>query len=65
MDNYLTPSEVAKGLKVHRRTVINMIQKGILKAVIVSGEKRKTYRIWEKELDRFMSENYERYEKDE
>ncbi len=59
MDVFYTPKEVAKSLKVSTRTVINLIKSGKMKAVAVSGSKRNTYRIYVKEIDRFMAENYE------
>ena len=38
-----------------------MIRKGKLKAVEVGGSERITFRIYEKEIDRFMAESYEKY----
>lgn len=58
MDQYLTPEEVAEALKVCSRTVIKMIECGKLKALCISGKKRKTYRILAKDLDRFAAEEY-------
>ncbi len=63
-DEYLKPSEVALKLKVCRRTVINMIHSGKLKALIISGKKQKNYRILSGELDRFVAEEYERQRKE-
>lgn len=59
MNEYLTPQQVAKILQVHRRTVWNMIHDGRLKAVVISGEIRKSYRILRGELDRFVAKQYE------
>ena len=59
MDDFYTPKQIAESLKVSSRTVINLIKSGKIKAVIVGGTKRNTYRVYEKELDRFMAENYE------
>ena len=60
MDKFYTPQEVAKSLNVSSRTILNLIRDKKIKAVIVGGTKRITYRIYEKELDRFMAENYEK-----
>lgn len=38
-----------------------MIREGRLKAVEVGGSERITFRIYEKEIDRFMAESYEKY----
>jgi excisionase family DNA binding protein len=62
-DKFLTPEEVADIFKITRRSVLELIRSGRLKAVQVGvGNIRNTYRIYSKEVDRFMSENYERYE---
>ena len=61
-DEYLTPSEVARLLKVSSRTVINMIHSQKLKALEVAGKKRMSYRILLSELDRFIAKEYEKYE---
>ena len=58
MDEYLTPDEIAEALKVCSRTVIKMIENGKLKALCISGTKRKTYRILAADLDRFAAEEY-------
>ena len=61
MDNeYLTPTEVARLLKVNPRTVLRMIENGKILAVELAGTKRKTYRILSGELDRFVSREYEK-----
>ena len=58
-DKFMTPDEIAKLLKVKRRVILNLIRNGKIRAVVVgSGEKRKTYRVYEKEIERFMAENY-------
>lgn len=62
-DEYLKPSDVARILKVSPRTVINMIHAGKLKAITITGEERKCYRILSGELDRFVAEEYQKYEK--
>tara|TARA_R110002126_G_scaffold100368_2_gene231868 strand:+ start:519 stop:737 length:219 start_codon:yes stop_codon:yes gene_type:complete len=64
MDKFYTTKEFAEILSVSSRTVLNMINTGKIRAVIVGGEakSRKTYRIYSKELDRFMAENYQRLE---
>lgn len=60
MDKFYSPQQVAESLNVSSRTILNLIRDGKIKAVIVGGTKRITYRIYEKELDRFMAENYEK-----
>lgn len=60
MDKFYTTKELGNILNVSPRTIINLIKTGKIKAVIIGGVKRTTYRIYEKELDRFMAENYER-----
>ena len=61
MDNeFLKPSDVALRLKVSTRTVVNMILKGKIKALEISGEKRKSYRILSGELDRFIASEYQK-----
>ena len=59
-DRYLKPSQVAKIFQISTRTVIHMIEDGRIRAVTIRGNKRNTYRILEKELDRFVAEEYER-----
>ena len=61
-DKYLRPKEVAVILQVTQRTVINMIHDGKIRAVVISGKKRKSYRILSCELDRFTAIEYEKYE---
>jgi excisionase family DNA binding protein len=51
----LTVKEVAERLKVNPETVRRLINAGRLKAVIFGSEKRKSYRIDERELDAFIS----------
>jgi excisionase family DNA binding protein len=58
MKEYLTSQQVAKILQISRRSVWNMIHDGRLKAVIISGDKRKSYRILRGELDRFVAKQY-------
>ena len=59
-DEFLRPSEVALRLKVSTRTVVNMILRGTIKALEISGEKRKSYRILSGELDRFIASEYQK-----
>jgi len=61
-DEYLKPSEVAKLLKITPRSVIKMILEGRIKALQISGTKRKSYRILSGELDRFSAEQYQKYQ---
>lgn len=57
-DELLTPNEVAKIFKVSSRTVVNMIRDGKLNYIIIGGEKRKSYRIYRGEIERFAAEEY-------
>jgi excisionase family DNA binding protein len=62
MDEFYSPGELASALKVSSRTIYNMIRAGKIKAVEIGvgiGE-RITYRIYKKELDRFIAENYQK-----
>ena len=65
MDEFYTPKQVAESLQVSTRTIINLIKNGKMNAVIVGGSTRNTYRIYQKELDRFMAENYHKSSKEE
>lgn len=65
MDEFYTPKQVADSLRVSTRTILNLIKSGKMKAIIVGGLKRNTYRIYQKELDRFMAENYEKSTSDD
>jgi excisionase family DNA binding protein len=60
LDEFYTTKELGSILKVTSRTIINMIKSGKIRAVIVGGSKRTTFRIYKKELDRFMAVNYAR-----
>ena len=60
-NEYLKPSEIARMLNVHSRTVINMIHDKRLRAITITGKTRKSYRILKGELDRFVAEEYEKY----
>lgn len=60
LDEFYTTKELGRILKVTPRTIINMIKSGKIRAVIVGGSKRTTFRIYKKELERFMAVNYER-----
>lgn len=62
MDVFFTTKEVAAMLRVTDRTICRMIEKGILKAVKVgvgTGH-RSVWRIYQKEIDRFIAEEYEK-----
>lgn len=60
-DEFFTPDEVAKMFKITKRSVLNLIRMGRLKAIEVGrGEIRKTYRVYEKEVQRYMAENYQK-----
>lgn len=59
MDKFFTVKDVSQIFRVSTRTISTMIREGRLKAVAIGGSKRVTYRIYEKEIDRFMAENYE------
>lgn len=58
MDKFLTIKELAAILKVSGKTILNMIKAGQIKAVPLSGTKRISYRIYEKDLERFMAESF-------
>jgi excisionase family DNA binding protein len=57
-DKYYTPAELAKILKVTPRTIINLIEKGKLKAVNVGAKKRARWRIFEGQYLNFLAESY-------
>jgi len=57
-DGFLKPSELAKMLQIHTNSVLKMIKSGKITAVVVSGNKRCTYRILKSEIDRYISEQY-------
>lgn len=60
MENFLSIQEVAKRLNVHPKTILNLIKKNKIRAVKIGvGVKRNRYRIYEREIDRFMAEEYE------
>lgn len=61
MDKFLTTKQFAEILNVSPRTITNLIKDGKIRAVVIGGSKRITYRIYEKELDRFMAENYDKF----
>ena len=63
MDKFYTIKEVANILSVSPRTVRNMIKTGRIRGVDVSGIVSITYRILDKELDRFVAVNYEKLRK--
>ncbi len=50
-DDILTIQEVAKALKVSKRTVYRWIDSGDLKAARIG---RKTYRVFESDLNKFI-----------
>ena len=50
-DNILTISEVAKLLKVSKRTVYRWVESGDLKVARIG---RKTYRVFESDLKKFI-----------
>lgn len=55
---FLTVAEVSRILKVHPRTVINMIKLKKIKGLELSGTKRITYRVLRGEIDRYISKEY-------
>lgn len=60
MSEFIKISEAAKILNVHHMTIRRMIKDGRLKALNMGhGAKRKSYRIYHKEFERFMAEEYE------
>lgn len=60
---FYTIKEVAEILSVCPKTVVSLIRDGKLKAVEIGGTERISFRVYEKELDRFMAENAEKYRK--
>ena len=58
-DNLLfTLTEASDILKIHKRKIRTMIQRGLIPAIDVSlGEKRKRLRIRQEDLNRFIKEN--------
>jgi len=50
----LTPTEVAKKLRISRRTIYRLIEKKKLKAIKVSFD---IYRITEKDLNQFLKKH--------
>ncbi len=60
---FYTIKEVAHILNVCTKTVISLIRDGKLQAVEIGGTERISFRVYEKELDRFMAENAEKYRK--
>ena len=65
-DKFYTIKEVAEILKVPERLVKRMIKSKKIRALNISagGGIRPNWRIYEKEMDRFISEEYERRAKD-
>ncbi|HOZ55610.1 MAG TPA: helix-turn-helix domain-containing protein [bacterium] len=54
-NDLLTPEEVAKLLKVSKRTVYRWIDSGELKVARIG---RKTYRVFESDVKKFVSKFY-------
>ena len=54
-NDFLTPEEVAKILKVSKRTVYRWIESGDLKVARIG---RKTYRVFESDLKKFVNKFY-------
>lgn len=59
MDNFLSVPEFAKILNVSKNTVLRLIRQGRIKAVDVGTKSKSVYRILDKELERFIAENYD------
>ena len=55
-NDLLTPEEVAKILKVSKRTVYRWIDSGELKVARIG---RKTYRVFESDIKKFVNKYYE------
>lgn len=60
MEKFYTVKEFGALLKINIRTVNNLISSGRLKAVDVGTGKRKIWRIYDGELQRFMAESYQK-----
>jgi excisionase family DNA binding protein len=54
-NDLLTVEEVAKILKVNRRTVYRWVESGELKVARIG---RKTYRVFESDLKKFVGKSY-------
>ena len=61
-DELLSIGEVSRILHLHPRTVSKMIKEGKIFAIVISGDKRKTYRIMRSELDRFFNQEYAKHQ---
>ena len=57
-DKFYTVEEVAKALKVHKRTVLSLIKRKKLLAVNVGCEKRASWRIYDAQFIRFIADSY-------
>lgn len=60
VDKFYTPEQLATILMIHPRTVLKLINKKLIIAINVGAGKRPYWRIYDKELQRFMAENYEK-----
>ena len=58
-DKFYTLDEVAERMQITKRTVQRLIKAGKLKSINLGVGKRPVIRVWQKELDRFVSEQYE------
>lgn len=64
MDKYYSPKELAKMLSVSHRTVLKLIKSGKLRALNVGAGERPIYKILDGEYQRFIREEYLKYESD-
>ena len=62
MTEFYTTQEFAELLSIHRRTVVNLIHAKKINAVNISVGLKPTYRIYKHELERFMAENYTKFD---
>ncbi len=60
---FYTIKQVAEILSVCPKTVSSLIRDGKLWAVEIGGTERISFRVHEKDLDRFRAENAEKYRK--
>jgi len=59
-DKFFTIDDLAKVMRVDRRTIARLIKEGSLLAVNVGKEKRPTWRIYEGQYLKFIADSYEK-----
>jgi excisionase family DNA binding protein len=61
-DEFFTVKEFAEMLKVHTDTIRKEIKRGRLRAIRIGIGKNSVLRIYKYELDRYIAEEYQKYE---